>query len=113
MAQYAILLYSPAPADPMESPAEELRLHLEFGDKVAELGGKILSPAALAPSTTATAIRGDLVTDGPYIESTEVLAGFFILEARDLDHALRIAKRNPATIRGGIEVRPLFEPPVD
>jgi hypothetical protein len=111
MAQYAILLYSPAPADPMDLPAAELQLHADFGDKVAELGGKILSPAALGPSTTATGIRGDVVTDGPFIESKEVLAGFFILEARDLDHALAIAKLNPATIRGGVEVRPLFEPP--
>jgi hypothetical protein len=111
VARYAILLYSPAPADPMELPEEELRLHGEFGDTVTELGGTIHSPFALAPSTTAAGIRGEVVTAGPFIESAEVLTGFFILEAHDLDHALAIARRNPSTIRGGVEVRPLFEPP--
>lgn len=43
---------------------------------------------ALEPSGTATAIRGDLVTDGPFIKTKEALAGVFVLEARDLDHAL-------------------------
>lgn len=62
----------------------------------------------LHPSTTATSVRGDTVTDGPFIEAKEVIAGFFILEARDLDHALEIAKRNPATWRGGVEIRPLL-----
>ena len=71
----------------------------------------IVTGFALQPSTTATAIRGDVVTDGPFIEAKEVVAGFFILEAPDLDVALQIAKANPATIDGGVEVRPLFIPP--
>ncbi|HEX6872557.1 MAG TPA: YciI family protein, partial [Micromonosporaceae bacterium] len=68
---------------------------------------------ALQPSTTATAIRGDVVTDGPFIEAKEVVAGFFVLEAPDLDVALQIAKLNPATRDGGVEVRPLFVPPAE
>jgi hypothetical protein len=111
MPQYAVLLYSPAPADMMDMPPDELAGHEAFGGKVAELGGKILDPQALQPSTTAKAIRGSVVTDGPFIEAKEVLAGFFVLEAQDLDHAVEIAKLNPATLRGGIEVRPLFAPP--
>jgi hypothetical protein len=113
MAQYAILLYSPAPADPMEVPPDELQAQIDYGGVIEELGGKISSPQALAPSTTATSIRGDVITDGPFIESKEVLAGFFVLDARDLDHALEIAKRCPGTWRGGVEVRPLFTPPED
>jgi hypothetical protein len=42
-------------------------------------------------------VRGDVVTDGPFIEAKEVVAGFYVLEAPDLDVALRIAKLNPAT----------------
>ncbi|HYU83354.1 MAG TPA: YciI family protein [Kribbellaceae bacterium] len=61
----------------------------------------------------ATAIRGDVVTDGPFVEAKEVVAGFFVLEAPDLDVALRIAKLNPATRDGGVEVRPLFVPPAE
>lgn len=111
MPQYAILLYSPAPADPLEVPADELQAQIDYGSKIEELGGKISSPYALAPSSAAAAIKGDVITDGPFIESKEVLAGFFVLEARDLDHALEIAKLCPATWRGGVEVRPLFVPP--
>jgi len=65
----------------------------------------------LQASTTATSIRGEVITDGPFIESKEVLAGIFILEARDLDHAMEIAKLCPSTWLGGVEVRPLFIPP--
>jgi hypothetical protein len=62
---------------------------------------------ALEPSGTATAIRGDLVTDGPFVETKEALAGVFILEANDLDHALALAKLTPI-VSGGVEVRPLI-----
>ena len=110
MAQYAVLLYSPAPADPMEVPPDELQAQIDYGSKIGELGGVISSPFALAPSTAAMSVKGDVITDGPFIESKEVLAGFFVLEARDLDHAMQIAKECPATWRGGVEVRPLFNP---
>ncbi|KAB1914576.1 YciI family protein [Micromonospora sp. AMSO31t] len=113
MAQYAVLVYSPAPADPMDLTPDYVALLERYGDQVTELGGQILTGFALQPSTTATAIRGDLVTDGPFIEAKEVVAGFYILEAPDLDVALKIAKLNPATIDGGVEVRPLFQPPAE
>jgi hypothetical protein len=113
MAQYAVLVYSPAPADPMALTPDYVELLDRYGAQVSELGGTILTGFALQPSTTATAIRGDVVTDGPFIEAKEVVAGFYILEAPDLDVALKIAKLNPATIDGGVEVRPLFEPPAE
>ncbi len=52
-----------------------------------------------------------MISDGPFVDSAEVLAGYFVLEATDLDHAVAIAKLEPHTRRGGVEVRPLFEPP--
>jgi hypothetical protein len=108
MPQYAILLYSPAPADWSETPPEELEAHDRYALQIEELGGRIVSGQALEPSSTATSIRGDVVTDGPFVESKEVLGGFTVIEARDLDHALEIAKLSPATWRGGVEVRPLL-----
>ena len=108
MTQYAVLLYTPAPADVQDLPPEELAAHGDFGTTVERLGGSIRGGYALDASTTATSIHGDVITDGPFIEAKEVLAGFFVLEARDLDHALSIAKLNPATWRGGVEVRPLI-----
>jgi hypothetical protein len=113
MAQYAVLIYSPAPADPMDLTPEYEELLERYPAQVAELGGKPVTGFALQPSTTATSIRGDIVTDGPFIEAKEVVAGFFILEAPDLHTAIQIAKLNPATRDGGVEVRPLFFPPAE
>lgn len=113
MPQYAILIHSPAPADPMALSAEYAEGLERYPAQITELGGEVVTGFALQPSTTATSIRGDVVTDGPFIEAKEVVAGFFILEAPDLDTAIAIAKLNPATIEGGVEVRPLFFPPED
>jgi hypothetical protein len=113
MPQYAVLIYSPAPADPMSISPEYIERLERYPAQVEELGGRAVTGYALQPSTTATSIRGDVVTDGPFIEAKEVVAGFFILEAPDLDTALAIAKLNPATLEGGVEVRPLFEPPAE
>lgn len=109
MAQYAILIYAPTPGDVADIPPEEMEVLMRHDEVIKEAGGNIVKGYALQASTTATSVRRDVVTDGPFIEAKEVLAGFFILEARDLDHALTIAKLNPATWRGGVEVRPLLD----
>jgi hypothetical protein len=109
MPQYAVLIYSPAPADPMSITPEYLELLDRYPAQVEALGGKIVTGFALQPSTTATAVRGDVVTDGPFVEAKEVVAGFFVLEAPDDATALEIARRNPATLEGGVELRPLFD----
>lgn len=108
MAQYAILIYAPTPGDWSEAPVEELEAHGRFAGRIEELGGKIVAAQALQASTTATTIRGDVVTDGPFTETKEVLGGITVIEARDLDHALAIARECPATWRGSVEVRPLL-----
>jgi hypothetical protein len=108
MTKYAILIYAPAPADVADMPPAEMEAHGRHEADVKELGGHIENGYALQASTTATSVRGDIVTDGPFIEAKEVIAGFYILEARDLDHALEISRRNPATWRGGVEIRPLL-----
>jgi hypothetical protein len=68
----------------------------------------------LAPPATATTVRvkdgKTLTTDGPYVETKEALDGFFILEADDLDAAIEVAARVPATRMGGaVEIRPVME----
>ncbi|PJE19783.1 MAG: hypothetical protein CK431_30535 [Mycobacterium sp.] len=72
--------------------------------------------AALYPTGTATTVRvsgargGDVVTsDGPYAETKEALTGFYLIEAADLDEALRIAAEIPAAWDGAVEVRPVIE----
>ncbi|HEY8581319.1 MAG TPA: YciI family protein [Capillimicrobium sp.] len=104
MAQYAVLIYERvAPAD---LPAEIMQGHMELPQRIAEQGGRVVAGLALAPNETATAIRGTVVTDGPFIETKEVLGGVFVIEARDLDHALALARMTPI-VEGGVEVRPL------
>ena len=84
-----------------------MEAHNRFAQQVGEKGGKIVAGNALQPTTTATTIRGDVVTDGPFAETKEALGGYYLIEARDLDHALDIAKLCPAPF-GGVEVRPIM-----
>lgn len=111
MAKFAVLLYAPTPADPMTTPEDEIAAHTSFGEKVAELGVKILDGYAVQESTAGKSVRDGKVVDGTFIEGPHVITGFFIMEADDLAQAVEIAKASPATWRGGVEVRPLFEPP--
>ena len=63
---------------------------------------------ALEPASTATTLRGDLVTDGPFIETKEVVVGFYVIEAPHLDAALELVRNNPILRDGGgVEVRPV------
>ena len=59
--------------------------------------------------TTATSLRsgGSEVTDGPFAETKEVLGGYYLIDAPDLDTALAVAKTVPARF-GGVEVRPVM-----
>ncbi len=105
MTQYAVLIYEQvAPAD---LPAEVMQAHQDLPRRIAEQGGRVVAGLALQPPDTATAIRGEQVTDAPFIETKELLGGIFIIEARDLDHALALAKLTPIA-DGGVEVRPLM-----
>jgi hypothetical protein len=104
MALYAVLIYERVPAD--ELPPEVRAAHAQLPERIAEQGGREIAGMGLHPSETATSIRAGVVTDGPFVETKEVLAGVFVLEARDLDHALALAKLTPV-VEGGVEVRPL------
>ena len=106
MARYAVLIFEKVP--PEQLPPEVMRGHMELPDRIAEHGGRVLAGLALEPEATATSIRGDVLTDGPFIETKEALGGIYILEARDLDHALALAGMTPI-VDGGVEVRPLID----
>jgi hypothetical protein len=68
---------------------------------------------ALQPTATATTVRvrdgQTLSTDGPFAETKEVLGGFYIVEAADLDEAIGYAARIPGAKEGSIEVRPIVD----
>jgi hypothetical protein len=103
MAQYAVLIFE----GEADLPPEVMEAHGQLPDRIAERGGRVVAGLGLEPASTATTIRGDTVTDGPFIETKEGMAGVFIIEARDLDHALALAKLTPI-VDGGVEVRPLL-----
>src|SRR5258708_15892552 len=84
--------------------------HARFQGQVAEKGGKILGGNALQPTATATSIRDDVVTDGPFTETKEALGGSYLIEAPDLDHALAIAPPSPPP-SAPAHSRPLTAPP--
>jgi hypothetical protein len=109
MAQYAVLIFErETPGGGPDLPPEVIQAHIELADRIAEKGGRVVAGLGLEPSGTATSVRGGVLTDGPFIETKEGLLGIFILEARDLDHAIELASMTPI-VDGGVEVRPLTD----
>jgi hypothetical protein len=108
MPQYAVLIFErETPGGVADIPPDVMEAHMKLPERIAEQGGREVAGLALEQTTTATSIRGDVITDGPFIETKEALAGVFIIEARDLDHAIALAKMTPI-VDGGVEVRPLI-----
>ena len=109
MPQYAILIYEKElPGGVADIPPEVMEANVRAGDKIAAMGVRVVHEQGLQPGATARTIRADgLVTDGPFLESKEVLAGFFVVEATDLDTAIAVGKLLPI-MDGAVEVRPLL-----
>ena len=80
-------------------------------DAAIRASGQCVASEALEPVATATTVRlrnGRItVTDGPFAETKEQLAGFYMIEAKDLNEAIRIAAGIPPARIGSIEVRPI------
>jgi hypothetical protein len=107
MAQYAVLIYAHDSAHAPEATPEDLETCDRHSDELTA-SGAMLAAYALTPRDMATSIREDMITDGPFIDSKEVVAGFYVIEAADLDAALAIARTNPVVREsGGVEVRPV------
>ncbi len=97
------------------SEAEREHCYVESAGLARELSeqGKYLSAGPLHPVATATSVRvrdgKRLVTDGPFAETREQLGGYYLIDARDLDEAMKIAERIPVAKHGTIEIRPVLE----
>jgi hypothetical protein len=78
-----------------------------------EARGALITRERLRPTSTSTTVRvrnGELViADGPFAETKEQIAGYFLVEAKDLDAAVDLASLIPAVHDGMIEVRPVWE----
>jgi hypothetical protein len=111
MTRYMILIYEDEASYASASPevlGEVMQAHNDFAAQVEQHGAKILGGEALQSTGTATSVRGGSeVTDGPFVETKEVLGGFYLIEAPDLDTALAVGKLCPARF-GGVEVRPVM-----
>src|SRR5246127_3544596 len=82
-------------------------------DQALRNAGRCLASEALQPVHTAATVRvrdGKVsIRDGPFTEAKEVLAGFYLIEATDLNDAIQIASRIPPARGGSVEVRPVRE----
>jgi hypothetical protein len=113
--KYLIMIY-PDPAKLEAMPEGEfkstMRACLAHADELRKRG-MILDSQMLQPASTARSLRKkdgrDVVTDGPFAETKEVLAGYNIVEAASMDEAVKIAGEFPWTDIGAIEVRPILE----
>jgi hypothetical protein len=112
--QYLLMLYSNENGWSQMSPAEQQQAVAAYGayTQALKTAGALVGSNRLQPSSTATTVRvadgKSQVLDGPYVDSKEQLAGYYLIEAPDLDAALAWAARCPGASHGTIEVRPVW-----
>lgn len=106
--KYACLVY----LEPGKLHAVPDRECKNCGDDLRQRG-VFLGGEALQPIETATSVRvrngKALITDGPFAETKEQLAGFYLVDAENLDEAIQIAAKIPPAREGTVEVRPVRE----
>jgi hypothetical protein len=104
MSQYAIVMYGPSETEESRVCSPE---YDEHSDELVDSGGMVAA-FELARASAGAWLRGDVVTDGPFIEAKEVIVGICVIEAADFDAALAVARVNPILGDGGrLEVRPV------
>ena len=109
--EYLLLIYADEKGWAAMSEAEQgiaVGKCMAFGKEFAE---HIKGSNSLQSTTTATTVRvrngKQLTTDGPFAETKEQLAGYYLVEAANLDEAIALAGKNPIAPHGSIEVRPV------
>ena len=118
MTQYLLALYRDyaVPISPERSQQVWAGVN-SLGDRMTDAGAFVFKGGMQGGAESATVVRqsgGDfLITDGPYTETKEHLAGFWIIKAADLDEALEWARLAAAAEQLPIEVRPLFDGDLD
>lgn len=109
---YIALLYDDPNSSPPERTPEWEALLEEYFEFDRFAGEASIGGAALQGPSEAFTVRGGespVVTDGPFAEATEVIGGFYVLDAPNLDDAIKLASRIPAASTGAVEVRPMVE----
>jgi hypothetical protein len=111
--RYALLVCIDESGDLSEEDVErQYAEFMAFQDEI-EARGVLVARERLRPTSLSTTVRvrddGPVVADGPFAETKEQIAGFYIIDCEDLDEAIEIASRNPGARFGTIEVRPVCE----
>ena len=112
--QYLLLIYDPEKAWATMPEAERNKMFTEYMTFTNDIkaSGHYRAGDALQPTHTATTVRvrdgKTSTTDGPFAETREQLGGYYLVEAKDLDEATKIAARIPSARIGSIEVRPIM-----
>lgn len=113
--KYMLMLVSDPADEPTPDAAEFGPYMQEWADYSAALGelGAMVSGEALQGTETATTVsmrNGErVVTDGPFIESKEIIGGFYVIDVANLDEALDWAAKIPNATFGRVEVRPVMD----
>jgi len=113
--RYVLLINASEKEEDAMSPEAMGQLLAEYGSFTEELigSGSMRDGIRLQPTTTATTVRvrnGEtLTTDGPFAETKEQFGGFYLIEAKDLDEAIKWAAKIPSAKMGSVEVRPVWE----
>ena len=109
--QYLLLIYSD---EKRWANMDEAAQGTDIGKCIAfgeEFAPHITGSNSLQPTTAATTVRvrngKRVTTDGPFAETKEQLAGYYLVETANLDEAIAMAEKNPIAFHGSIEVRPI------
>jgi hypothetical protein len=111
--KYILLIYHDEQAWDQLSEAERQKIYAEYRQLTQEImaSGQHLAGSQFQGTSEATSVRvrdgKQLVTDGPFAETKEQLAGYFLIETNNLDEATAIGARIPSARVGTVEVRPL------
>jgi hypothetical protein len=107
--KYAFLIYGPETPEHVDNP-EIFAGYVKFGEAVAD---RFRGAERLRTSESASTVRvrdgQTMITDGPYAETREQIAGIYFLECSDLDDATACAARIPSAALGAVEIRPIWD----
>jgi hypothetical protein len=109
--KYLLLIYGNE-ANAVKGPPDmaTIKEYVGVADSL-RANGQFVAAERLQPTSTATTVRirdgKTLTTDGPFAETKEQLAGFYFIDVKDIDEAIAVAQRLPASRHGCVEVRPI------
>ncbi|PFG32426.1 YciI family protein [Sanguibacter antarcticus] len=116
MAKYLVLIYGDEQQWEALTPEEQSANHAGHQTFTSAAGPRIVGGEELEPSSTTTTLRrtsaGDVsVTDGPFLETKEVLGGYYAVEADDLDEVIALARQLPelSMSHNAVEIRPVVD----